>query len=324
MPLIIDSDPPLHTRIRKPLTRSFTPRRIADMQPRIAAVASELLDGFASDGQGDIVERFAWPLPLIIVGEMISVPCDDLHRLHEWSKDWLALFQAVPSVEQHVAHAEGYVELQRYFVDRIEERAHRPTDDLMSALIAANSEEDEPLTPEELAGIPLDLIVAGHVTVTRAIGNALVLLLEDRGQMASMLADAGTLENGIEEILRLESPAQGLFRETTREVELGGVVIPEGARVMAHFGSANRDEDVFEDAARFDVRRDDVGRHIAFGKGIHFCIGAPLARLELRTALPMLFDRLPRLRLDDSHELEYETVFFARGLARLFVVWDPA
>lgn len=324
MPLIIDTDPPLHARIRKPLTRSFTPKRIAEIQPRISAVANELIDAFVADGRADIVEAFAWPLPLMIVGEMISVPREDLHQLHQWSKDWLALFQSVPSVDEHVRHAEGYVQLQRYFVKRMEERSGRPTSDLMSALIEANAEEAEPLTMEALAGIPLDLIVAGHVTVTRAIGSALVLLLTHRDQLESLLAGGNALESGIEEILRMESPAQGLFRETTCVVELGGATIPKGARVMVHFGSANRDDELFSAPERFDVCRPDVGKHVAFGKGIHFCIGAPLARLELRTVLPLLFKRLPNLRLDDSQQLEFEQIFFARGLERLFVEWDRA
>ena len=322
MPIIVDSDPPLHGRIRRPITKAFTPRRVAELAPRIEAIARELLDGFAADGEADVVERFAWPLPLRVMGDLIGVPEQDLHWLHERSRDWLSLYGATGSVEEQVAAAEGTVELQRYFVAAMEERSRQPQDDLMSALLAATAEEDDPISIVELAGVPLDLLVAGHVTVTRAIGSALVLLLRQPGALDELRGDADLVAPAIEEILRLESPAQGLFRETTRDVELGGVLLPRGARLMVHFGSANRDEAVFANAGHYDPRRPDVGKHVAFGKGIHFCIGAPLARLELSIALPLLLERLPNLRRADDGPLVYDPIFFARGLSSLRVAWD--
>jgi cytochrome P450 len=324
MPIIVDSDPPLHSRIRRPITKAFTPRRVAELAPRIEAIAQELLDGFAADGEADVVERFAWPLPLRVMGELIGVPQEDLHWLHERSRDWLSLYGATGSVEEQVAAAEGTVALQRYFVAAMEERERDPQDDLMSALLKAVAEEDDPISIVELAGVPLDLLVAGHVTVTRAIGSALVLLLRQPGALDELRDDQDLVAPAIEEILRLESPAQGLFREAIRDVELGGVLLPRGARLMVHFGSANRDEKVFADADRYDPTRPDVGKHVAFGKGIHFCIGAPLARLELSIALPLLLQRLPNLRRADEGPLAYDPIFFARGLSSLRLAWDPA
>jgi cytochrome P450 len=324
MPIIVDSDPPLHTRIRRPITKAFTPRRVAELEPRIGAIAAELLDGFAGDGEADVVERFAWPLPLRVMGELIGVPADDLGWLHERSRDWLGLFQDTGSLEERVERARGTVAFQRYFVELMEERERAPRDDLMSALIAAAAEEDEPLSIAELAGVPLDLIVAGHVTVTRAIGSALVVLLDHPEAIAELHNDPSLVPGSVDELLRLESPAQGLFRETTRDVELGGVELPRGARLMVHFGAANRDEAVFgPNAGRLDPRRGELGKHVAFGKGIHFCVGAPLARLELRIALPLLFERLRGLRRADDGPLAYDPIFFARGLARLRLAWDP-
>lgn len=322
MPIILDSDPPLHERIRRPITKAFTPRRVAELAPRIEAIAQELLDGFAADGEADIVERFAWPLPLRVMGELIGVPADDLPWLHERSRDWLSLYGASGSVEEQLAAAEGTVAFQRYFVDVMEERAREPRDDLMSALLAAVAEEDDPISLVELAGVPLDLLVAGHVTVTRAIGSALVLLLRDPEALEELLREPELVAGAIEEILRLESPAQGLFRETTRDVELGGVRLPRGARLMVHFGSANRDERQFAEPDRYRPRRTDGGKHVAFGKGIHFCIGAPLARLELAIALPLLLERLPNLRRTDEGPLAYDPIFFARGLSSLRLAWD--
>jgi cytochrome P450 len=322
MPIIVESDPPLHTRIRRPISRAFTPRRVAEMEPRIRALAQTLLDAFAAEGEADVVDRFAWPLPLRVIGELVGVPEEDLPWLHARSRDWLATYQATAPLEEQIAQARGFVELQRYFVSLVEERARAPRDDLTSALIQAVAEDEEPISLVELAGVPLDLIVAGHVTVTRAIGSALVLLLDAPEELERLREDPALWPGAIEEILRLESPAQGLFRQTTRDVELGGVRLPAGARLMVHFGSANRDEAVFADPDRLDPSR-DRNLHLAFGKGIHVCIGAPLARLELQIALPMLVDRLRGLRRADDAPLAYDPVFFARGLASLRVRWDP-
>jgi cytochrome P450 len=187
-------------------------------------------------------------------------------------------------------------------------------------MVAANEDADEPLTTVEIAGLPLDLMVAGHVTVTRAIGSTVVRTFSEPA-LRDHLLDPELAPKALEEILRLESPAQGLFRVTTREVELGGARLPRGARVMAHFASANRDACVFAEADEYHAARADIGAHLAFGKGIHFCIGAPLGRLELRVALPMLLRRLPRLR-PGAEPPRREPVFFARGFASLPVEWD--
>ena len=320
MPYIIEVDPPLHDRIRGLVTKAFTPRRIAELEPRARAIAEELVAGFERDGRGDLVERFAWPLPLRVLGELLGVPREDLPRLHEWGLDWLLLQQPGP-VEARVEHARGLVRMQRYFVAALEERERARTDDLMGALMAARLDADEPLTIPEVAGLPLDLVVAGHVTVTRAIGSAIWTVFR-HPPLRDHLLDPERALRAIEELLRLESPAQGLFRRTTREVEVGGVTLPEGARVMVHFGSANRDACAFHDPDTFDPDRDDLSRHVAFGKGIHFCIGAPLARLELGIALPLLLRRLRGLRPAADAAPEREQVFFARGFRRLEVQWD--
>ena len=320
MPYIIELDPPLHDRIRGLVARAFTPRRIYELGPRIEAIASELIDELAPRGHADIVEAFAWPLPLRVLGELFGFPRQDLERIHQWGLDWLLLQQQRP-LEEQLGHARGLVELQRYCVAAVEDRRANPTDDLLGAMIAANDSTDEPLSTVEIAGLPLDLMVAGHVTVTRAIGSALNRMFVEPA-LREHLLDPGLCAKAIEEVLRLESPAQGLFRVTTTGVELGGTVLPEGARVMAHFASANRDACVFADADDYRPEREDIGAQLAFGKGIHFCIGAPLGRLELRVALPMLVRRLPGLRAGAGTPAR-ETVFFARGFTSLEVEWDP-
>ncbi len=319
MPYIIEVDPPLHDRIRGLVARAFTPRRVEALEPRVEEIAAGLIDGFAGLGAVDIVEAFAWPLPLRVLGELFGFPEDDLVRIHHWGTDWLLLQQDRPAAEL-AEHARGLVELQRYCVAAVEERQRSPTDDLLGALVAANDSANDPLSVVEIAGLPLDLMVAGHVTVTRAIGSTLARLFVEP-ELGEHLLDPTRAPKAIEEILRLESPAQGLFRVTTREVELGGATLPQGARVMAHFASANRDECVFAEPDTYCPERDDIGRHLAFGKGIHFCIGAPLGRLELRLALPLLLRRLPGLR-PGAGEPVREPVFFARGFASLPVAWD--
>jgi cytochrome P450 len=319
MPYIIEVDPPLHDRIRGLITKAFTPKRISELEPRVEEIAAELIDRFAGSGSADIIEVFAWPLPLRVLGELFGLPPDDLEQLHRWGTDWLLLQQERP-LEQRLEHARGLVELQRYCVAAVESRIDNPTDDLLGAMVAARDTVDPPLSVVEIAGLPLDVVVAGHVTVTRAIGNTLTRMFE-LPELRDHLLDAETAPKAIEEILRLDSPAQGLFRVATREVELGGVTLPEGARVMAHFASANRDGCVFSHADDYAPEREEMNKHLAFGKGIHFCVGAPLGRLELRVALPMLLRRLPNLRPAGTPGRR-EPVFFARGFESLPVLWD--
>ncbi|HET7045659.1 MAG TPA: cytochrome P450 [Gaiellaceae bacterium] len=316
MPYIIEIDPPLHDRIRGLVTRAFTPKRIAALEPAIREIVEELLDELPPSGDLDIVGSFAWPLPLRVLGALLGLPREDLARLHEWGNDWMLAQQDGP-LAARLEHARGSVALQRYFLDAVERRRREPTDDLIGALVAGRESVDPPLTDVEIAGLPLDLMVAGHVTVTRAIGSTLRLLLADP-RLRDHLLDPERAPQAIEEILRLESPAQGLFRTATRSVEVGGATIPAGARVMVHFASANRDECVFAEPDAFRPGRADLSQHVAFGKGIHFCIGAPLARLELSIALPALLERFPTLRLADEPPVR-EPLFFARGFAKLVV-----
>jgi cytochrome P450 len=251
------------------------------------------------------------------------VPREDLADLHRWSYDWLRLQQATDSIDEQVACARSVVAMQRYFLEALRERAEEPRDDLMSDLVHAEIAGQQPLDEIEAMRIVMNLVIAGHVTVTRAIGNGVVLLLDHPSERERMLSDPGVVATAMEEVLRMESPAQGLFRTATRAVRIGGVDLPEGARLMVHYGSANRDEERFDEPARFDVGREDILRHVAFGKGIHVCVGAPLARLELRIAVPMLFRRLPGLRLHGPDAAVRDTIFFARGFKRLIVDWDP-
>lgn len=321
---LTDSDEPYHRRLRGLVNQAFTPRRVAELEPQLDRLADELVDGFVRDGRCDIIETFAWPYPLAGIAGMLGIDRDALDDLHTWSYQWLKMLQATDPVDDLVTYARSFVALQRFVMAELEARAAHPTDDLMSALLTARLEGEEPLSLEEAVWVPLNLIIAGHVTVTRAIGNSLLLLFDFPRVHDELLADPeAQIPAAVEEFLRMESPAQGLFRTTTREVEIGGVRVPQGARVMLHYGSANRDPRRFTHPERIDLDRSELRKHLAFGKGIHVCIGAPLARLELRIALTKLLTRLPGLRLADGAAPVRDTIFFARGLTSLPVAWNP-
>lgn len=321
---LTDSDEPYHRRLRGLVNQAFTQKRINQLEPQLHISATELIDRFVNAGRTDLIESFAWPYPLMGIGDILGVPRSDLGDLHRWSYEWLQLQQATDPPHRLVDYARSFVALQRYVMAALEDRRSRPRDDLMSALLEARLEGEEPLDMEEAMWVPLNLIIAGHVTVTRAIGNSLQLLFDHPQVMAELATDPESrMAPAVEEFLRLESPAQGLFRTTTREVTLGGVTLPEGARVMVHYGSSNRDDRIFERPEELDPDRDRLRSHLAFGRGIHHCIGAPLARMELRVALTRLLQRLPRLRPDPDSEAIRDTIFFARGFKAFPVVWDP-
>jgi cytochrome P450 len=323
-PTLTDSDEPVHGRLRGLVNRAFTHQRVAALEPFLLQQANDLIDAFAADGQADLVEQFGWPFPLAAIAEILGVAQADLPDLHRWSYDWLCLQQAADEpVEDQVRYARSVVAMQQYFMAALEERVENPRDDLMSALLSAHKDGgEEPLSMVEAMRVPMNLVIAGHVTVTRAIGNAIVLLLDHPDQLELMLNEPDAVPGGVEEILRLESPAQGLFRTATQDATVGGVDIPKGARLMVHYGSANRDEEAFDDAAQMNVCRAHLARHVAFGRGIHVCVGAPLARLELRLTLPLLFRRLPNLRLRGERPTQRDTIFFARGFKHVHVEWD--
>lgn len=321
-PTMTDSDEPMHSRLRGLVNTAFTHRRVAGLEPLIRAISDRLIDDFCGRGDADVIDEFGWTLPLAAIAAILGVPEDDLPDLHRWSYQWLQLLQATDPEADLVRYAQGVVAMQRYFVRALEDRARHPREDLASALLSARIEGEQPLSVEEAMRVAMNLVIAGHVTVTRAIGNAVVLLANRPEAQAQLRGGPSMVQAVVEETLRFESPAQGLFRTTTREVTVAGVTLPKGARVMVHYGAANRDGAVFGDPDRMDPERSELMRHLAFGKGIHVCVGAPLARLELRVALPRLFERLPGLRLDPARPPERDTIFFARGFKHVFVNWD--
>ncbi len=289
MPILIMMDPPRHTRMRALVNRAFTPRRIAELEPRVRQIAGELLDAWQG-GPVDLVASFAGPLPTIVIAELLGVPASDREWFRARSN---AATQFQPGVPRSSEVGERVQELAAYMARALAERRTRPRDDLLSALVEAEI-DGQRLSEPELIGFAFLLLVAGNETTANLIGSSVLNLDRFPDQRRRLLRDPALLPSAVEEFLRFDAPVQGLARVLTRDVVLHGTAIPAGERVLLLFGSANRDERRFPDADRFDVGR-DPNPHLAFGFGAHFCLGASLARLEARVAFEELLARHPEL-----------------------------
>lgn len=290
-------DPPDHRRLREAVGGAFTPRRIRSLTERIAAVADRLIDSFAGRRRIDFITEFAMPLPVSLIAGMLGVPDGHAQRMCDWTR---ALVRAGSSVGNDPAlmteAGAAVAAMSAFFAERVADERARPGDTLLAELIAATP-GGRPLGPEELLGTCLLLMIAGHETTVNLLGNGLWLLLTHPGQLEPLRREPGLMASAIEEMLRYESPVQrGTYRRTIEPVEIGGTVIPAGERVAALIGAANRDPAVFADPELFDIRR-NPNPHLAFGHGIHYCLGAALARDEAAIAFSKLFTRLPGLRL---------------------------
>lgn len=288
MPQMIYMDPPRHTALRLLVSRAFTPRRVAELESRVRQVTHRLLDEVEARGQGELVHDLAAPLPSIVMAELIGVP----EELREPFRGWTEAFLEVSGPDD-VADRAGNI--YRLFAELLTERRREPAEDLMSALLAAEV-DGEGLSEEDLLGFCFLLLIAGNDTTTSLIGNGAELLARHPRQRAELVADPSLIPAAVEEMLRVEAPTQALPRTATQDVELHGVTIPEGSRVMLLWGAANLDEREFPDAERFDIHRPAI-RHLGFGHGVHFCLGAPLARLESRVAFEELLAHMPEYRI---------------------------
>ncbi|KWT63395.1 hypothetical protein ADL21_02990 [Streptomyces albus subsp. albus] len=319
-PNLTESDGEQHRRLRAMVGRVFTPGRVAQLDPFIRKTADELIDGFIAAGRTDIIEDYAWPLPLITMGQILGIPQDDVPQLHRWSYDWLRLSESVHPVAHRVEYAHSVVAMQHYIMDLFHGAGKTDDDGLISLLL--QSADEASMGTVQVMQLVMNLIIAGHVTVTRAIGNGVVTLLHHRIDVGGPQLDEQLSKMMVDEILRFESPVQGLFRTVTTDTELGGVRLRRGERVMVHWGAANRDERAICDPDRFDIERRTSRHNLAFGRGVHACLGAPLARLQLQIALPRLFARLPGLRLAEPDSYVRDRIMIARGFVALELCWD--
>jgi len=318
--MMIAVDPPDHGRLRTLVNRGFTPRRIAALEPRLRELAAGFVDQVAKTGRMDLVADLAIPFPVTVIAELLGVEPDRRDQFKHWS-DVIVIGLSGASGEFDKADVRKTADEMAEYIDRIaSDRRAAPRDDLISALLEA--EEGDALTTGEVMSFVVLLLIAGNETTTNLIGNGTKALLRHPDQLALVASDATHIPAMIEETLRYDSPIQGLPRKAMREVELEGGTVPKDAFVMLLFASANRDETRFPEPDRFDLGRDTQG-HIAFGHGIHFCLGASLARLEARMAFETLFARCRNLRLD-AGEIPMIESMLLRGPRRLPLAFDPA
>jgi cytochrome P450 len=315
LPQIQSMDAPRHDGLRGLVSRAFTGRRADAMEPRIRVIARRLIDGFAARGEADLLAELSRHLPSLVIGEMIGVPEDRREAFLEWTE------AMVESGEDRIAHTiQAATNIYAEFSKLLAERRIARRDDLMSALLDAELDGQQ-LSEEDLLGFCFTLIVAGNDTTTNLIANGLVLLAEHPEQRALLVREKAAIPNAIEEMLRFESPAQALPRRVMRDVTLHGTTIPKGAMVRLVWAAANRDEREFPDADVFDVAR-PAPRHLGFGVGTHFCLGARLARLEARVAFEELLGRLPDYEL--TGDPGWKTSIWARAHRQVPVRFEPS
>ncbi len=302
--MLLMMDPPKHKKYRSIVNKAFTPKAVAAMEPRIAQITHELLDELKSGEPMDMIRDISFPLPVIVIAELLGVREEDRELFKGWSDTLVEGFSGKDETPQELAARKQQAsrELYQYFMGVIEQRKAQPQNDLVSALLAAEV-EGEKLDIPHLLSFCLLLLVAGNETTTNLIGNAVICLTERPGRWRQLADNRDLLDSAIEEALRFRSPVQGMVRKAVDDIELGGQLIRRNQLVTAWMGSANRDEHKFENAHEYQINR-HPNPHMAFGMGVHFCLGAPLARLEARTALNVLLDRFPNLQATEGQQLE--------------------
>jgi cytochrome P450 len=319
---MLQQDPPDHTRLRGLVVKAFTARRVEDMRPRIQQVVDETIDAVIDSGHMDLIEDFAFRLPVTIICDMLGIPEEHRAAFYKGSRDGGRILEPVPMTPQEIAQANaGHALTRMYFEQLFELRRREPGDDLTTQLVRAE-EDGSKLTNEELTANIILLFGAGHETTVNLIGNGLLALHRNPDQLALLKSNPSLITNAIEEFLRYDSSVQLTSRVALEDVnDLGGKKIPKGETVLCLLGSANRDPAVYPDHPdRLDITRPNV-RPLSFGGGIHHCLGAQLARIEAEIAISTLLRRLPELRLDDADNPEWRPTFVLRGLTRLPASW---
>ncbi len=312
---MLHHDPPDHTRLRSLVSKAFTPRAVRELHPRVRRIVDELLEDLDGKDRFDLIESLAFPLPVTVIAEMLGVPSEDMDRFNVWSNDISLTIEPSLRDDQIRRVERASEELYAYFESIIEQRRGEPQDDMITTLLNAEDEGDR-LTHEELLGTLVLLLVAGNETTRNLIGNGMRALLKHPDQLRKLRDNPDLLDSAINELLRYDSPVQLDGRLVHNDVEVAGHQIHAGQRILCAIGAANRDPSAFTEPDKLDIERNESS-HIAFGRGIHHCLGAPLAMLEARAAFSALLDRFSHIEL--VSEPVYREQVVLRGVAELWV-----
>jgi cytochrome P450 len=325
VPTMLTQDPPLQRRYRKFVDGVFAPSALNALSPMMESISHDLIDRFGEKGECEFLSEFGIPLPLTVIASQIGAPIEDLPKLRRWTEAFIDNLSQQGGLESRIKTAKSIIEFQHYFISRLEERRAEPRDDILSKIVNASIEGDQPMNNGECLSMLNQILVAGNETTGAAMAQGILLLIENPDQYELVLADPSlqTISNFVEEVLRVSSPSANMYRRTTKDIELHGVSIPENSICFARFASANQDDNQFQDALRFDITRHNLKTHVAFGKGVHHCLGAALARREMNIGFKVLFARVENFRLQSKNQIpEFMPNALLHGLERLDIAFD--
>lgn len=320
---LLTSDPPNHRRYRSLVNRAFTTKRVRALTPFIEDVAQGLIESFIEAGACDFVEAYARQLPLRVIANQLGVPSEDLVDFKRWSDSFVARLGGLVSKEEELKCAKDIVALQKYLKSRIDDYRRAPQDNIMSDLVHAHVDDETPLSDAELINMLQQLLVAGNETTANTMAGGLMSLVQEPEKLDAVYADPALIGGLVEESLRTVSAQSGMWRIATQDTVLAGTPIPKGATILFRYDAANRDPKHFEDPETFDIRRPAKPSHLSFGLGVHFCIGALLARKELEVGFQTLFSRVKNIRFTDDNDFKHHPNMLLRGLKQLNIAFEP-
>jgi len=324
---MLTQDPPLQRRYRKFVDGTFSPRSLKALEPFIEQTSHMLIDQFIDSGQCDFLHDFGVPLPLRVIASQLGTPESDLHLLRKWTEAFIANLSQQLDHDGQVQAAKDMLEFQLYFVEKMEQRRQQPEDDILSKVVNASIDGDKPLDNAECLSMLSQILVAGNETTSSAFAEGILLLIRnpDQYEMVRRSPTAEMISNLVEEVLRVSSPSANMFRRTTKDVTLHGITIPKDSVCFARFGAANQDQERFADPLSFDITRSNLKDHVAFGKGVHHCLGAALSRREMNVGFKVVFERMQNFRQQaGSDEPAFAPNALLHGLTAMPLAFDKA
>jgi len=325
VPTMLTEDPPNQRRYRKFVDGAFSPSSLKNLEPFIENLSNELIDTFIDKGECEFLSEFGVPLPLRVIISQLGVPLEDMHLCRKWTEAFIGNLSQQLDREGTLQAAKDMVEFQHYFVARMNERRAEPADDILSKVVNASFDGEQPLTDAECLSMISQILVAGNETTSASLTEGIWLLIENPDQYQLLKDDSSPemISRLVEEVLRISSPSANMFRRTTRDVVMHGVTIPENSMLFARFASANQDDEQFPDAAKFNLMRDNLKDQVAFGKGVHHCLGAALSRREMNIGFKVILDRMENFRLaEGASDPEFSANALLHGMTGLNVAFD--